>query len=74
MMNTIPLKKGWNLIGTPIYSSRSYDVSEDEGGCVITRGPWRYISSLSVWQKTHLVGYTAGYFIKVENDCVLGGN
>jgi len=65
------LYKGWNIIGGPSNSNNAWNITVNKGDCVITKGPWRYTGS---WEKTSTMYALTGHFIKVENDCTLGGN
>ncbi len=64
------LGKGWNLIGALSQKTFFDDVS---GECDVLKGPYYYNASRKGWVKSTTLEQGKGYFVKVDEDCNLGG-
>jgi hypothetical protein len=68
---SLKLSKGWNMVGAP-HGGTTF--SEIAGTCTLSSGPWGYNSGTNSWEKATTLESGKGYFVKVTEDCVLGGS
>ena len=65
---SIPLKAGWNMIGSPLTATTMANFA---GDCKITSGPWNYSPSSGQYVASSTLEPGKGYWVKVASECTL---
>ena len=68
---SVPLKAGWNMIGTPVSTVQFSDYA---GNCQVTSGPWNYSPSAGQYAQSSMLEPGKGYWVNVAGACTLGAN
>lgn len=66
----LKLNKGWNQIGAV---ETPQDLNNLLSRCSINHGPWEYNTLAGVYEKATAMVPGKGYFVKITQDCNLGG-